>query len=505
MKKNDKKVLFICILIFIGLFIFFYKAHPILICDTDDWQFASFSRHAWIKWKDWNPIRVYPEVAMGALSLIGSKVVYPFLEDFTLSLSLVYALYVSACITFFIYLLYRLINNKFNINKPTSLIVSFLFLIFNFVVFRKTEEHNVHMFYSINACTYFFYTTANVINGCLVLKVLTDDFLYKPFEKIESGYYSNNIIKLGFWIIVLYFGLFSNLYASVILASLIGAQLIIELIIVLKNNKTFIEALKDNVLRFAYIGLWIIEQIFEAFGGRAASSYGVTGKENFISLLSKTFSSFVSNFQYLNKLFILFIFVLVILIAISYLYNKKHNIVFGYNNYVYLYLISFVIITVYLIIICSKVGTGTIQRPDVIFGIMMYLFLLIVTGIVYVVKTNKLVTLFIPLIIALFMVECNTTGLTFRDSYSSNLKANEIIKINNDIIQQMYDAEEKQLDEVIIYVPYFNESTNWPYANYRTAVKSIENLVYKYRLINKKISVKEIVPIIDKNIELNIK
>lgn len=65
MSKRDKWFGAICSgAIFAFLFVFFARVHPLMLFDTDDWQYISYSRHAVPIWGDWNPTRVFPETVM---------------------------------------------------------------------------------------------------------------------------------------------------------------------------------------------------------------------------------------------------------------------------------------------------------------------------------------------------------------------------------------------------------------------------------------------------------
>ena len=77
-KLNRKKIVIWSMFmgaIFVFVLMFFTQIHPIIIFDTDDWCYAYIHRSALPLWKAWNPIRIFPEVFMPLVSMIG---VYAF-------------------------------------------------------------------------------------------------------------------------------------------------------------------------------------------------------------------------------------------------------------------------------------------------------------------------------------------------------------------------------------------------------------------------------------------
>lgn len=72
--KNTTLILSFYALIFIYFIIFFTKLHPITISDTDDWTYLFINRKAIPLWKNWNPIRILPEVLMPLISEISTYI-----------------------------------------------------------------------------------------------------------------------------------------------------------------------------------------------------------------------------------------------------------------------------------------------------------------------------------------------------------------------------------------------------------------------------------------------
>lgn len=298
MRISKKLIWFI---LFFVLLIFFGLVHPIQIFDTDDWTYIWYTRPAYPVWGLWNPTRVFPETMMSFLSLLGFRIFYPVTGKFIESFACTYAVLVSAAVVWYVYLFFNLLCSRFKASRYLSALFSALFLIFHFVIFRAEPRDNVHMFYSPNACTYFYYTIPNIMNCAVILKLLTDDFLYDPIGKAKSSYYRNSFFTLGLWLVVIYFALVSNLFSSIILAVFIGMQFLTDCFRTVKQKEPFSGCLKKNILRLLYLLLWLIVQVFEVFGGRASS---VSLMDTLGTQLQKTISMLWSVRSSFNGLFL---------------------------------------------------------------------------------------------------------------------------------------------------------------------------------------------------------
>ena len=121
MNVNDRKnriVLFIfTAAVFVVMFVFYSRIHPLVIYDSDDWKYIVFTRHAFPVWKEWNPTRVLPEIFMSLVAETGSFVIYPFTKDFINANIIINAIVVSLFITLYIYTFYKVIEK--NTRRPS--------------------------------------------------------------------------------------------------------------------------------------------------------------------------------------------------------------------------------------------------------------------------------------------------------------------------------------------------------------------------------------------------
>lgn len=96
----------------------------------------------------------------------------------------------------------------------------------------------------------------------------------------------------------------------------------------------------------------------------------------------------------------------------------------------------------------------------------------------------------------------NTSGKTFLESNPRQLDSGIVYSINNNILQQMLNAQKQGLDSVELYVPIFNSDTNWPYSIYASQI--ISGNLYKLGILNYNLQVTAIIPTEEKNKELHV-
>ena len=164
-------------------------------------------------------------------------------------------------------------------------------------------------------------------------------------------------------------------------------------------------------------------------------------------------------------------------------------------------LVMFLLLVIYLLFVGSSVGPSVLARPDCIFGLFLPLFITLLYCLQLIFKVEKLTIIPALFAIVLLLIECNTTEKTFKDVAFYNLTKEQIISINNDIIEQMQEADADGKEKYDLIVPSYNVDNNWPLGTY--ANEYLSDSLYKHGLISRKIEIK-IVPSVEKNMELNI-
>ena len=64
MEKRLQKPLYAAFFlsIFFFLFFWFFRLHPLIPFNGDDWTYLAYARLATPIWGDWNPAKVFPEI-----------------------------------------------------------------------------------------------------------------------------------------------------------------------------------------------------------------------------------------------------------------------------------------------------------------------------------------------------------------------------------------------------------------------------------------------------------
>ena len=88
---------------------------------------------------------------------------------------------------------------------------------FHFLVFRSEASNNSYLFYCHNVNCYYNYLFPSMLNASLVMYMMHN-------ERFEEFLVSGSTEKRGFFILIVYFAIFSHLPASGILAVYAGCR-----------------------------------------------------------------------------------------------------------------------------------------------------------------------------------------------------------------------------------------------------------------------------------------
>ena len=455
MKINKKRIIEILffIIIFLLFFVFFYKVHPITLLDTDDWHNAYFSRSAYPLIGGWNPTKIFPETIMPMCITAGVRFLSIFSNNYLNNIVIVNSFIVSIFITIYFYFFYKLVRDKYNNKLSENILITIFFLLLHFLIFRIYEMENNYMFHAISASCYYHYLIPALINCSLVMYLLGNGKLY----------FKDNKIKTGFMLLIVYLSLFSNLFSSIILATYIAITLLFRLIDdkVFKKkkiSKNLITFIKKNNYEILILVVWVIVQILELTGGRAA--YLISNQEhNFITTYKEVINYTLRDLISFNFLFSIILFTSFIVGNIIFFKRKLYH-----NRKVFSILISFILCSIYITLLCAKSSSWYMIRMEVIFVMIFYIFLCISLILSYLIKKYNKIMIFLPILIFIMLFEIYTERNTFRESNLNNFNLSTCNNITTKIIDQIIEADGKE--DTIIYIPYFDEEKNWPITAY---------------------------------------
>lgn len=254
-----------------------------------------------------------------------------------------------------------------------------------------------------------------------------------------------------------YLAIFSNLFNNIILATYVASVVLVEMIKAIKNKVKLKEFIKKNLGYFIILIMWAISQAFEASGSRA-SSFNSTFKDGLV----KAITNLKNTLSLLNKHFIIFAGITVVLSIILLIKDKKiKSLIHTYYNIIF----SGFFTIIYTILLSAKLGGGYITRTEVLFGFVFYGFLILFIGLGYILKNYEKLVGLTPLLILILYARTNVYGKTFKDPMIGT-SSSSCADVDNYIIEQMIEADENGLEEVDIHIPKFSSSDNWPIATY---------------------------------------
>lgn len=482
MKKNFKtKIIWVvyCLGI-VGFFIiFFVLVHPILPFDTDDWLNIHLRRSPFPEWKGWNPIKVFPETIMPICADIAGGVVYKITGDYIGSFRWVNAFVISGAITIYVLASTKVFKKNLKDNgNYVAIMLGLLFLIFHFLIFRSEIEGNRHLLWEVSMTGYYNYTLPDLLASILVLWMMLDTTILGINS--EKG-------KKGIFVFLLYLSLNSNIFASVIPMAYIGTLLLMRLIEKIQIREFEIWSyIKTYFAELTFFMIWIVSQIYEMNGARAASI------KNGQSLSLGIKNSIIILFQLMelmNKHFIRFSVIIFTVVAILLFFDEDKT---DFVKTAVRIAVSTMLTMVYLILVCGRCGADYLSRPGVFFGIAFYYLIFLIACLKYITLRLERSCIWLPLLVFIMLIEVKTTGITFLESNIRGLSSKCVVAIDEQIIDQLVKAEKEGKESITLYVPYFRDGDNFPIAKY--GGNRISDSLYFHGVIDHKINVIEVVP-----------
>ena len=384
------------------LLTFFVSSHPLYVFDTDDWHYLQDTRFgsAWPVWKLWNPTKVFPEIFMPIVASLSTFILSPLYEhDYLQSLSVGFAITLTLSIVICAYFLGKFLKKRFCLNELANLFLVAFFIVLFFCPLYKTgffhvnNSTDIRYFYLLNSnditCV-FNYIIPAFINGAIIFYLITRDFHngnINAYDRQVSNYVAvDKYLAFSLLVIFIYFGLNSNLFQGIMLASYGSSCIILSLVFnwFYKGEKRLTllkQSLKDNYLYILILIFWCIVLVYEANGERAS----VSGNGNSLLDLNlkKAFNTFKFQFKLLNLIFELFLILNLLTVFYSVYRFIRIKSQTGYQNFKnsedfqywclsIKFLLSFIVTSFFLIMLCAKVDINYLHRTDVFISCMFF-------------------------------------------------------------------------------------------------------------------------------------
>lgn len=444
--------------VFLFLFLFFSTIHPVQVFDGDDWTYIAYARDAVPSTHVWNPTRVFPEIFMPTVGFIAAFFVTPILGNYLDSMTLSFAFVIALFITLYLFTFYKLLRSNLEVHDKQALLITLLFLIMHFWIFRSQSEKNIHLFLSRNLTCYFFYTIPVLLNAILVMYC----------EQKRNHFFNCGTLTRGFLLLLFYLAIYSNLFSSIVIVAYSGVVLLQEVILKMafaRRPKNIISYIQNNLLYIGIVTAWIISLFIEIKGGRANSlnvGFSFSGIQESVTYL------WVS-LEYLNKYFLVFLISIyiaaVVVMLFSILKSKDiDKITSEFLHRQFRYLGSFVIITIFQILLCTVTSLNDyIICADVLISILFFVLLATLNTLIYVLNKLPSLETLLPFILCIALFNCHSSGKTYISPSMYPGESTVVHSITDSIMSQIYDANATGLVELEILVPVFDDAKdNWP-------------------------------------------
>jgi len=466
---NKKKISYLIfyMAMFIFFIVFYEVCHPFIMQSPDDWLYISFGRLAvpLPTSRLWNPSRIFPETMMPLVGDIGAFVVYPLIGDYLHALSVSMGLFAAVVLFGYVWSFGYMLKTKYHANEVKVMILSILFLSLHFWVFRYQHSDNPCVLISTAPNLFFYYTAPTLY--CLMLVFLIESNAIDFGKLVED----KRFLRAGMLLLALYLGVFSNLFASQILAIYCVVRLIIKNV---KCKSTIRDYLKQVGFELCIVVAWIYGAVCDLCGGRA--TYGArTAQDSVLNELLVSFRGMIRSILKTNKYFLLFLFVIVALvlyIGIRYGFSRQ-----GFTGGIW-FLAYSVINVIYILLLCAFVNSSYIEREDVMLSTVSLLvvgFVLIVSEVLETIPTTLMV---MPLVLFVIIFNIRTGEATFGSADSAGWT-----KKNAEMVIEAVAAEEEGRKPVFQIEEWNNLSERKQAYNY------VITTLYRHGIIQSKIEI----------------
>lgn len=491
---RKKTVIGVHITIFALLVMYFIYISPLQVFDGDDWYFIGSMRSPFPMWGAWNPTRVLPEVLMPLSGYVGAFIIYPFNHNYIDSLSISDALLVSLIITIFIYCFYLVITERFKVNWKSGIVSELFFLVMFFFLYKKTNQPSYTGFWTNDLTCAFFYLIPGLVCGSIVMYILTSN------KNFCDDLNSMGDLKIGFFLLILYFAIFSSTQFNILLATY---SFLMLTNVVIKNRFNFKHFISSTWIYLIILFGWIISIFFDLHGQRAV---GITNFNN-TSLKEKivyTINNCLNLMKLQNKYALMLSVVIIGLALIVSVINKDK----AFLKLMIQSGICFLLTFIYLFMAYMKTGSDYANRPDAMWAVI-YLFIFITSiSFSWLLKAVPKFNLIAPIVvclIALFSLNFNyrpvpslcspwPLKLTAINNRLYGYSPTTVKNIDNYIIDQVKKADNEGEKSVIVKVPYnkgvvkaTEPTSNWPQPYYTSTW--LQNTLYSHNIIRARIKI----------------
>ncbi len=480
----------LALLVLGAMLLFFERAHPLVILDADDWTYISQSRTALPSTRFWNPARILPELLMpygaGLGVLLFGRLGY--IQAITAMNGLILSLFITAYVLEF----YLLLRRRLGLRAEGAALLSLLFLLLHFLIFRSAPTGNVHLFRANDVTCVYYYVIPGLLNAALVLRLARTEEQLRFWEP-------EGLPRKAFLVLAVYLAIFSNLFASVLLAAWCGLALLGALLRLRWERRGAVPFLREQGFHLAVLLLWLLSVAFEGGGERGQSANPVP----FGRALADCLGRLPGFFGGMNRFFLL-LAALCLALGLFLALRKKRAAQDREDARRLLLplLLTGALVLVFELLLCAKVASAYIARSEVLFGFCFCLLApLCLTPALALRRWPRLLVL-LPLLLLILYSQTDGPGRSFTESNDILAPAELCTAMDEDLVEQVLAAERAGERRVTVYVAdNGGGSDNWPQTVYMGP--RVAASLYKHGVTERLMEI-EIVPSAEWNARLHV-
>lgn len=462
--SSMKPIVIFFFVVFGFFFVFFTQISPLSVFEMDEWTHNNVTRGLYPEFGKWNPSRVLPEVANSFVADLSNWALKPFIGDYLDSLVVGHSIVISLFIAAFSTFIYRFLVKRFSLKILEAGFLATILTILNLLIFKTSATNNLSVFALDNRILFYFYTLPAMLDIVIVLMIYERNDLSKA-----NKYW-------GWLILLVYLGVFSNLFTSVILLGWAVLSLFID--IIKRKKQTYIEVIKHNWINLAIIFLFVVSLIFESSGGRAGDFNNI----NLLTEIKRSIKILAGVFSGVNLLAGLFL-LMGILFSIKSIMEKRNP-----NRLLMVKLLfNSILIILFEIILCARVGSGKIGNTQVTGIIFLNIFIVAIFGWAEIIHEHRAIVNILPIIVMVMFFESKPlSSTTFRPVNPARVNGRVAQQISRDWLNDLLEKYNRGDRSITVNVPKFNGPDNYP-LSVRTT-QHIAQLLLRHNVISEPIS-----------------
>jgi hypothetical protein len=440
-------------IVFIGIGVFFIVVHPLIPWEGDDWAYFAGHRSA-LPGIGWVPGRMFPEMIHQYIGSIAAFAVYPLMHDYGYSLILTVGITLASLCAVFYWFLYRLFYSTAK-DRALSAIVSLLVFVLYFAAF-KTRQGSYHVLWSMDFTYAVWYTIPNLVNSILVCF-----FLRRSYQRKEISVKALGVWKFAFLLLVIYFAVFSCIFAAAIPVCYSFFCLVSWLLSHKKRDRKNLLSQNSNAVYCLIIVLFVFMFLFEAAGPRAQGAVSASSvlSDRLLDAAGRSALEFIQ-FIYRTHPFVVLFSTITTLTALLVGGKKSHDVHFALVRIGVVCLASALALAVFFIAVNAISNPRQSSRPEMMYGTFFFLFLSTALFLVYLILTAPRLIIFLPLVFVILFHETMNSNNRYA-GYWEDVPALKKIELLNGWIVKIQQADKEGLTGCEIDVPKHTTLDGW--------------------------------------------